>query len=641
MTYIKGAIAFFVLILLAGVASANPPNITAASPTTDPTDQFGSGGGFSIVANQSGTIAWYVNSTLKQRTYGTESTYINNTAGVQTNAYNVSVTITNANGASTHLWNWTVTAVNPPGIVSYYPTSEPTDVTGTARTFSIVTNQSFSYVWWYINGTLKQTSSGGVYTASYINSTAGAQTNGYNVTAIVNNSNGNASLMRWNWTVTSATLPNTPTIVVSPLTDPLVTAIGASQAWSISSNQTVNIQVLINGTQIQYNSSVTSVTYTNSSAKQGYWNLTFNVNSTGGLNSTHINWTVANAPIISTATTAGQAGAIDIVNSSRNFNISVNQTANISWQVNGVEQQYNQSMGYAKYVNYTNVSGRAGTWTVSAVVNNSNGTAYSNYTWVVSESTISGTNISTNISNSSSRVKISVNGTLNFTLTDSAKIQNINFTFPTGFYFSELSTQDLNISQSFGDVTIVKSGQQVRLHNSTGQGANNTPIYVNFTLNLTVPTTVGDYNVTITTDTNTTGTNITVHARDNSKPYFVVANNSMFTVGTETFGTLTTTVPLIGTGNTNLTFYAPNVTGQTNFTAGYGATNASKVKVVFTGGVNGNYTIYVETNPNIVNPIIVLSAPNEMASSNLPTGIIAGGLITGATIIYLFRRRRH
>ena len=52
---------------------------------------------------------------------------------------------------------------------------------------------------------------------------------------------------------------------------------------------------------------------------------------------------------------------------SRTFNISVNQTVNISWQINGTEVQKNESVTEAAY---TNTSAVVGTWNVSVIATN-------------------------------------------------------------------------------------------------------------------------------------------------------------------------------------------------------------------------------------------------------------------------------
>ena len=64
----------------------------------------------------------------------------------------------------------------------------------------------------------------------------------------------------------------------------------------------------------------------------------------------------------------------------RSFNITINQTVNVSWQINGTEVQTNASVTKATY---TNMSAVNGTWNVSAVVSNANGTDMQTWVWTV------------------------------------------------------------------------------------------------------------------------------------------------------------------------------------------------------------------------------------------------------------------
>ncbi len=428
---------------------------------------------------------------------------------------------------------------------------------------------------------------------------------------------------------------NTPNIIIVPATDPLVTAIGAAQSWKVTSNQTVNISWLLNSSQVQYDAATTSAFYYNQTAAQGYWNLTVNVNSSGGLNSTHINWTVANPPTIQGSNTTGQAGAIDIVNSSRIFNISISQTANISWQVNGAEQQYNTSVGYGKYVNYTNVSGRAGTWTVSAIVNNSNGTAYQNWTWTVTESTISGAVVETNLSSiNSTRAAANVNSSLSFYLNDSNDIQYMNIT--TGdFTFGALELANISTSESFGAVTLAKSGNMIIVKNSTGQGANHTGIWINLTGSIRAPATAGNYQINLATDRNPAGVNVTVSIRNSSRPFYVRANNSNYTISTESWTDTGTTIITSGKGNANLTISVPSFSSSINISRyGYTATNAKMVRIDNSSGY-----MYIIPDPDVQDPVIVITQSTSLQESNLPSVLAGAGAIATIYIIYRFKKR--
>ena len=64
---------------------------------------------------------------------------------------------------------------------------------------------------------------------------------------------------------------------------------------------------------------------------------------------------------------------------SRTFNISINQTVNISWQINGTEVQTNESVTEAVY---TNTSAVVGIWNVSAIATNTTTGVSDMHTWI-------------------------------------------------------------------------------------------------------------------------------------------------------------------------------------------------------------------------------------------------------------------
>ena len=73
----------------------------------------------------------------------------------------------------------------------------------------------------------------------------------------------------------------------------------------------------------------------------------------------------------------------DYEGANRTFNITINQILNVSWQINGTEVQTNASVTAASY---TNTSAANGTWNVSAIVNNANGTDMQTWVWIVEPS---------------------------------------------------------------------------------------------------------------------------------------------------------------------------------------------------------------------------------------------------------------
>jgi hypothetical protein len=71
----------------------------------------------------------------------------------------------------------------------------------------------------------------------------------------------------------------------------------------------------------------------------------------------------------------------DVEGVTRTFSITITQTVNVSWQINGTVVQADESVTEASY---TNLSAVVGTWNVSAIVNNANGTDMRTWIWNVS-----------------------------------------------------------------------------------------------------------------------------------------------------------------------------------------------------------------------------------------------------------------
>ena len=80
-----------------------------------------------------------------------------------------------------------------------------------------------------------------------------------------------------------------------------------------------------------------------------------------------------------TAWKPAEAVASNAVGESRTFNISVNQIADISWQINGTEVQTNETVTEAVY---TNMSAVIGTWNVSAIATNTTTGLSDMHTWI-------------------------------------------------------------------------------------------------------------------------------------------------------------------------------------------------------------------------------------------------------------------
>ena len=80
-----------------------------------------------------------------------------------------------------------------------------------------------------------------------------------------------------------------------------------------------------------------------------------------------------------TAWKPAEAVVSNAVGESGAFNITVNQIADISWQINGTEVQTNESVAEAAY---TNMSAVIGTWNVSAIATNATTVLSDMHTWI-------------------------------------------------------------------------------------------------------------------------------------------------------------------------------------------------------------------------------------------------------------------
>ncbi len=70
----------------------------------------------------------------------------------------------------------------------------------------------------------------------------------------------------------------------------------------------------------------------------------------------------------------------NVVSDSRTFEMTTDQIANVTWLINDSQVQFNESVTDA---NYTNTSASLGTWNVSAIASNINGTVMYNWSWQV------------------------------------------------------------------------------------------------------------------------------------------------------------------------------------------------------------------------------------------------------------------
>ncbi|MBN1761942.1 MAG: hypothetical protein JW878_02520, partial [Methanomicrobia archaeon] len=163
--------------------------------------------------------------------------------------------------------------------------------------------------------------------------------------------------------------------------------VDVSRTFSISTDQIVDVSWLINGTEMQTNTSVTDASYTATSTEIGLWNVSAVASNQNGTAMHTWLWSTSRNPLPTIThydpyynDTLSTSMVINAENGARQFSIVVDQLVNVSWQINGTEVQTNASITEASY---TNRSAKTGIWNVSAIVYNQNGTAIQTWTWYV------------------------------------------------------------------------------------------------------------------------------------------------------------------------------------------------------------------------------------------------------------------
>ncbi|MCE8427970.1 MAG: hypothetical protein J5U19_06240 [Candidatus Methanoperedens sp.] len=164
-------------------------------------------------------------------------------------------------------------------------------------------------------------------------------------------------------------------------------SVGDSESFSITVNQNANITWLIDGKEVLNETDVITSSYTNTSAALGTWNLAAVASNENGTVKEIWDWIVTSprpgSPGIKIfAPTESSVDSIE--GATRAFNITVNQTVNVNWYINGIQVQFNESVISA---DYTNASAVFGTWIVNATATNDNGTASKEWTWNVKDVT--------------------------------------------------------------------------------------------------------------------------------------------------------------------------------------------------------------------------------------------------------------
>ena len=266
----------------------------------------------------------------------------------------------------------------PPKITSFAPPSPVNDTVCTWRTFNVSVNQTVN-VTWYLNGTAQVPKNVSVTEANF---TFHAQYVGvHNVSAVTENANG-MDMQTWAWNVTAApaAAPNITSFAPpSPVNDTVCTW----RTFNVTVNQTVNVSWYLNGSHLFTNDSVTEANYTLHAQFVGDNNVSAVASNANGTDMQTWIWnvTAGPAPAPPNITSFAPPSPVnDTVCNWRTFNVTVNQTVNVSWYLNNTLQHTNVS---TKEANYTLHAEVVGEHNVSAIASNENGTDMQTWVWNV------------------------------------------------------------------------------------------------------------------------------------------------------------------------------------------------------------------------------------------------------------------
>jgi hypothetical protein len=258
-------------------------------------------------------------------------------------------------------------------ITNFTPSSPVDNFVGDSRNFHIAVDQ-IATISWFINGGHVQTDDN-VIESNYLNMSAALGI--WIVNATASNVNGSVTYS-WIWNVTTPPLPPVIPSIISyaPISSPVHNYDGSSRKFGIAIDQIADIRWLIDGNEIQSNGSVNAASF-NASASIGTWNVTAIATNINGSVSHSWIWEVL--PLIPPTIiyTDPISPVDDSTGSSRVFSATTDQIVDMDWLINGTPIQSDSNVMSSSY---TNNSASVGTWNVTIIATNANGSA--SYSWI-------------------------------------------------------------------------------------------------------------------------------------------------------------------------------------------------------------------------------------------------------------------
>lgn len=399
-------------------SAGSPPAIISFAPSTPVKNDIAPATRtFNVTVNQIVNITWYVNGAVnKTDLFVTAS---NDTITASSGAHNVTAVASNNNGTAIQRWDWNVGQYlqigsiildeNESGIVSLYLNSS--DRIGSFDV-NVTYDASVAQVTAISKGVDVE------HLVSNINNSTGiARIGGFNLNSSINGNvkladltlhaisgRGNStilgiqinSLADENTTPASAFVLN-GTLTIADIKPPVInsvnlnkTTVNASETIHVTVNASDNVgvtSVTIEGGEINVSLANTTFWEGDITAKStpGTYTVTVTASDAVGnkVSNTSKSYTVQPPVPVGAPSIIGSAPASPVTNiagETQTFNITVNQTANVTWYINGTTVQDNLSVTLASY---TNTSAAVGTWNVSAVASNANGITIKTWIWTV------------------------------------------------------------------------------------------------------------------------------------------------------------------------------------------------------------------------------------------------------------------
>jgi S-layer protein (TIGR01567 family) len=376
------------------------PSITSYQPAdNNPSTPNGSTQNFSVRFDQDVNVTWEINGTQVQDngmvSAGAWVNYTNSTAGV--GVYLVSAIGTNANGTAYHNWTWTVTDSTPPASVTNLSVAGR-GMTWINWSWENPSDSDFDHTEVWLDSAFETNTS-----YSYYNATNLAPDTNHTITLytvdITGNKNETSPMSKSN-----TTLPNTPTGDVSlQFGDVFVTFTNVTTPGNTTVETTTDpdpgSHSFVAASSYYYNITTTasfssvniSIPYNYSGDESlvrlykwsGSWSdVTGTVDAGADRvygDTTSLSVFVAGVPPAPGITINEPTDSTpeNLEGETRTFNITVNQTVNIKWEINGL---VNNSLNDLTTVN---LSMGEGVYNVTVTAWNANGSANVTWNWTV------------------------------------------------------------------------------------------------------------------------------------------------------------------------------------------------------------------------------------------------------------------